>query len=92
MLASDSRSGSEAEGESAAGCAVGAGSACETGWRSASRRSTLRPASWRRLLRKVGWGADAIHDDLRDYVTGHLVDETGFIKKGMKSAGCSGSY
>ena len=48
-----------------------------------------------RLLHKAGWGADAIHDDLRDYVTGHLgdlgavliVDETGFIKKGTKSAG-----
>ncbi len=45
-------------------------------------------------------GADAVRDDLRDYVVDHLadagavlvVDETGFLKKGTKSAGVARQY
>jgi SRSO17 transposase len=41
------------------------------------------------------WDADAVRDDLRAYVVEHLgdpdavlvLDETGFLKKGDKSAG-----
>ena len=48
-----------------------------------------------RLLNKARWNADAIRDDLRDYVIEHLGDpagalalvEMGFPKKGSKSAG-----
>jgi SRSO17 transposase len=48
-----------------------------------------------RLINKARWDADAVRDDLRDYVLEHLGDasgvlvllETGFPKKGPKSAG-----
>jgi len=48
-----------------------------------------------RLLNAARWDADAVRDDLRDYVLEHLGDrsgvlvlvETGFPKKGPKSAG-----
>ena len=48
-----------------------------------------------RLLNKARWDADAVRDDLRDYVLEHLGDasgvlvltEIGFPKKGPKSAG-----
>ena len=46
------------------------------------------------------WDADAVRDDLLAYVGGHLgdaggvlvLDETGFIKKGVKSAGVQRQY
>jgi len=49
-----------------------------------------------RLLNVATWGADAVLDDLREYVVEHLgeassavliVDETGFLKKDSKSCG-----
>lgn len=53
-----------------------------------------------RLLNRAGWDADAVRDDLRDYAAEHLggddgvliVDETGFLKKGVKSAGVQRQY
>ena len=50
-----------------------------------------------RLLSTYRWDADLVRDDLAGYVVEHLgdadgvlvVDETGFLKKGNKSAGCS---
>lgn len=56
-----------------------------------------------RLLNRADWDADAVRDDLRGYVSERLgaadgvliVDETGFLKKGLRSAGvqrqCSGT-
>jgi SRSO17 transposase len=52
------------------------------------------------LLNHADWDADAVRDDLRDYVVEHLgddaavlvVDETGFLKKGPKSAGVARQY
>ena len=46
------------------------------------------------------WDADAVRDDLRAYVVEHLgdpdavlvLDETGFLKKGDKSAGVKRQY
>ena len=54
-------------------------------------------------LRRNGefrWDADLVRDDLRDYVVKHLgdangvlvMDETGFLKKGNKSAGVQRQY
>jgi SRSO17 transposase len=48
---------------------------------------------------KRPWDIDGVRDDVRDYVIEHLgepggaliVDDTGFLKKGVISAGCSGS-
>src|SRR5947209_5674059 len=53
-----------------------------------------------RLLNHADWNADAVRDDLRDYVIEHLgddaavlvIDETGFLKKGSKSAGVGRQY
>src|SRR5512144_1527038 len=53
-----------------------------------------------RLLMSADWGADAVRDDVRGYVLEHLgdrsgvlvVDETGFLKKGTKSAGVARQY
>src|SRR4051794_41503178 len=53
-----------------------------------------------RLLNHADWDADAVRDDLRDYVVEHLgdqravlvVDETGFLKKGSRSAGVQRQY
>jgi len=54
-----------------------------------------RPDGVQRLLNKSRWDADLVRDDLRDYVVERLGDpdgvlvvvETGFPKKGKKSAG-----
>ena len=53
-----------------------------------------------RLLSSYRWDADLVGDDLAGYVVGHLADanavlvveETGFLKKGNKSAGEQRQY
>jgi SRSO17 transposase len=53
-----------------------------------------------RMLNHARWDSDEVRDDLRDYVVEHLgdpggvlfVDETGFLKKGTKSAGVQRQY
>jgi SRSO17 transposase len=53
-----------------------------------------------RLLAEADWDEEAVRDDLRAYVIEHLgqaggilaVDETGFVKKGQKSAGVARQY
>ena len=53
-----------------------------------------------RLLYNYRWDADLVRDDLKGYVVEHLgdvggvlvVDETGFLKKGSKSAGVQRQY
>ncbi len=53
-----------------------------------------------RLLSTTHWDPDAVRDDLRSYVVEHLadrggvliVDETGFLKKGDRSAGVARQY
>ena len=53
-----------------------------------------------RLLSSYRWDADLVGDDLAGYVVGHLaeanavlvVEETGFLKKGNKSAGMQRQY
>ena len=52
------------------------------------------------FLLRMRWDADLVRDDLRAYVIEHLgdagavlvLDETGFIKKGTKSAGVQRQY
>jgi SRSO17 transposase len=52
------------------------------------------------LLAEVRWDADAVRDDLQDYVMEHLgdagavlvVDETGDLKKGIATAGAQRQY
>ena len=58
------------------------------------------PYGLQHLLGRANWDADAVRDDLREYVLEHLageesvllVDETGFIKKGDKSVGVKRQY
>src|SRR5688572_9135920 len=72
----------------------------KNGWTIAEAAGDATPDGMQRLLNRAGWDADAVRDDLRDYVTEHLgeddgvliVDETGFLKKGIKSAGVQRQY
>ena len=74
--------------------------ASKNGW-------TLAEAAWdatqdgmQRLLNRAAWDAGGVRDDVRGYVVRHLgdaggvlvVDETGFVKKGTRSAGVQRQY
>jgi SRSO17 transposase len=67
----------------------------QNGWQLAEQAGDSTPDGMQRLLNHARWDADAVRDDLRDYVVEHLgdpggvlvIDETGFLKKGTKSAG-----
>jgi SRSO17 transposase len=69
-------------------------------WTLAERAGEASPDGMQRLLAAADWDAEAVRDDLRDYVVEHLgvpagvlvVDETGFLKKGSKSAGVARQY
>jgi SRSO17 transposase len=58
------------------------------------------PHGVQRLLLEADWDQEAVRDELRSYVLAHLgeeagilvVDETGFLKKGKKSAGVAPQY
>jgi SRSO17 transposase len=67
----------------------------KNGWTLAEFAGDSAPDAMQRLLRRARWDADGVRDDLREYVVGNLgdaagvliVDETGFLKKGTRSAG-----
>ena len=69
-------------------------------WTISEQAGELSPDGMQRLLNFYHWDADAVRDDLRSYVLGHLADpagvvvadETGFVKKGSKSAGVQRQY
>ena len=69
-------------------------------WTLAERAGESIPDGMQRLLMSADWDADAVRDDVRDYVVDQLgdpagvlvVDETGFLKKGTKSAGVARQY
>jgi SRSO17 transposase len=73
-------------------------------WTLAERAGEAIPDGMQRLLMSADWEADAVRDDVRDYVVEHLspgagdpaavlvVDETGFLKKGTRSAGVARQY
>lgn len=69
-------------------------------WTLAEQAGEALPDGMQRLLMSAGWDAHAVRDDVRDYVVEHLgdpcgvlvVDETGFLKKGTKSAGVARMY
>jgi SRSO17 transposase len=64
-------------------------------WTIAETAGERTPDGMQRLLNNAVWDADAVRDDLRGYVVDHLshpagvliLDDTGFLKKGVKSAG-----
>ena len=71
----------------------------KNGWTLAEAAGEVSPDGMQRLLRTADWNADAVRDELRNYVVERLgpggvliVDETGFIKKGTRSAGVARQY
>lgn len=71
----------------------------KNGWTLAEAAGEVSPDGMQRLLRTADWDADAVRDELRGYVVERLgaggvliVDETGFIKKGARSAGVGRQY
>ena len=72
----------------------------KNGWQLAEELGEPGPRGVQRLLADADWDEDAVRDDLRAYVTEQLgeengvlvIDETGFIKKGKKSAGVARQY
>lgn len=72
----------------------------KNGWQLAEQAGEKDPDGIQRLLNNALWDADAVRDDLREYVVEHLgdrqgvlvVDETGFLKKGNKSIGVKRQY
>ena len=72
----------------------------KNGWTLAEQAGDATPDAMQRLLNHADWDADAVRDDLRGYVVEQLgddaavlvVDETGFLKKGTKSAGVARQY
>lgn len=72
----------------------------KNGWTLAQLLGEATPDGAQRLLNAAVWDADAVRDDLCDYVVEHLgneaavlvVDETGFLKKGTHSVGVQRQY
>src|SRR5215472_7542864 len=72
----------------------------KNGWQIAEELGERGPRGIQRLLGEGDWDEEAVRDDLREYVVEHLgeehgvlvVDETGFVKKGKKSAGVARQY
>jgi SRSO17 transposase len=69
-------------------------------WTIAEHRGADTPDGLQHLLARASWDADAVRDDLRDYVIDAfgdpgailVVDETGDIKKGAHSVGVQRQY
>jgi len=72
----------------------------KNGWQLAEEAGEETPYGVQHLLGRAEWDAGEVRDDLRSYVIEHLgdeqavlvVDETGFLKKGDKSAGVQRQY
>lgn len=70
------------------------------GWQLAEQLGETTPDGVQRLLNAARWDADAVRDDLQEYVVEQLgdpeavlvVDETGFLKKGTHSVGVKRQY
>ncbi len=72
----------------------------KNGWQMAEKLGESGPRGVQRLLGEADWDEEAARDDLRAYVMEYLgeadgllvMDETGFLKKGKKSAGVARQY
>lgn len=72
----------------------------KNGWQLAEFAGDATPTNLQHFLGRAKWDADAVRDDLVRYVAARLgepdgvlvVDETGFLKKGTKSAGVGRMY
>lgn len=69
-------------------------------WQLAEEAGEKKPYGFQHLLGRAEWSADEVRDDLCAYVQAHfndqgavlVIDETGFLKKGVKSAGVARQY
>ena len=69
-------------------------------WTIAEHRGAATPDALQHLLARASWDADAVRDDLRNYVIDAfgdpgailVVDETGDVKKGVHSVGVQRQY
>lgn len=72
----------------------------KNGWPLAGYAGAVSPDGVQRLVRTAGWDAEAVRDDLRGHVVAELgdpggilaVDETGFVKQDVRSAGVARQY
>jgi SRSO17 transposase len=72
----------------------------KNGWQLAEFVGELSPKNIQHFIGRAKWSAEEVRDDLQSYVVEHLgddhavliIDETGFLKKGDKSAGVSRQY
>lgn len=72
----------------------------KNGWQMAEELGEDGPRGVQRLLGEADWDEEGVRDDLQAYVLEHLgeaggilvMDETGFLKKGKKSAGVTRQY
>ncbi len=72
----------------------------KNGWQMAEELGEANAHGVQRLLEEADWDEEAVRDELRSYVIEQLgeaagmlvVDETGFVKKGKKSAGVARQY
>lgn len=72
----------------------------KNGWTLAERAGEGTPDGMQRLLRAADWNVGAVRDDVREFVVEYLGDpdavlagdDTGFLKKGVKSAGVQRQY
>lgn len=77
-----------------------AGTGRRNGWQLAEAAHEATPYGMQRLVASAAWDVAGVRDDLRAYVRETLgdragvliVDETGFLKKGTKSAGVQRQY
>ncbi|MBH0247667.1 IS701 family transposase, partial [Streptomyces cavourensis] len=71
----------------------------KNGWQLAEYAGHRTPDGFQRLLNSSVWDADAVRDDVREYVAERLgpggvliIDDTGFVRKGTTSAGVGRQY
>lgn len=72
----------------------------KNGWQIAEYAGESTPYGVQRLIASARWDVDAVRDEVRDYALERLadadgvlvLDETGFLKKGTKSAGVARQY
>ncbi|WP_327731264.1 transposase [Streptomyces sp. NBC_00487] len=72
----------------------------KNGWTLAEEAGHAGPDRIQRMLNRIEWDADEVLDDVRRYVVDNLgdreavliVDDTGFLKKGTRSAGVQRQY
>src|SRR5579862_2854044 len=72
----------------------------KNGWTLAEWAGEVSPDGMQRLLRRADWDVDGVRDDVRGYVVEQLgepdgvliADDTGFLKKGTRSAAVQRQY